>query len=135
MKKGYRELVEAAQEAKSHAYVPFSEFKVGAALLAANGEIFTGCNIENSSFGLTICAERVAVFKAISSAATKFKALAIVSDSIGPTPPCGSCRQVLSELAGNIDVVMPDTQMGSKIMKLASLLPHPFSRINLKQTI
>ena len=90
MKKEYRELVKAAHIAKISAYCPFSKFRVGAALLTTDGTIFTGCNIENSSYGLTICAERVAIFKAISSGASKFKAIAVVSDDLGFTPPCGA---------------------------------------------
>jgi cytidine deaminase len=134
MKKGYRELVEAAQKAKRHAYTPFSEFKVGAALLTADGQIFTGCNIENSSYSLTMCAERVAIFKAISHDALNFKAMAIVSDDPGFTPPCGACRQVVSDLAGNIDFVMMNSKKRFKIMKLSALFPFPFNGIHIKQS-
>jgi len=135
MKKEYRELADAAQNAKSNAYAPFSKFAVGAALLAADDRIFTGCNIENSSFGLTICAERVAIFNAISQGVSQFKAIAIVSDDPGFTPPCGACRQVLSDLAGNIDFVMMNASRRFKIMKLSSLLPYAFTGINLKQSL
>jgi cytidine deaminase len=134
MKKGYRELVEAAQKAKRHAYTPFSEFKVGAALLTADGQFFTGCNIENSSYSLTMCAERVAIFKAISHDALNFKAMAIVSDDPGFTPPCGACRQVVSDLAGNIDFVMMNSKKRFKIMKLSMLFPFSFTGIHLKQS-
>jgi cytidine deaminase len=134
MKKEYRELAEAAQKAKLNAYAPFSKFSVGAALLTADGQIFTGCNIENSSYGLTICAERVAIFKAISHGASKFKAIAIVSDDPGFTLPCGACRQVLSDLTGNIDFVMMNAKKRFKIIKLSLLLPFAFTRINLKQS-
>jgi cytidine deaminase len=132
MKKGYRELAEAAHRAKINAYVPFSKFSVGAALLTADGQIFTGCNIENSSYSLTICAERVAIFKAISYGVTKFKAIAVVSDNTCFTPPCGACRQVISDLAGDIDFVMMDAKMRFKIIKLSSLLPFAFTGIRLK---
>jgi cytidine deaminase len=132
MKKGYRELSEAAQKAKLHAYAPYSEFNVGAALLTADGQIFTGCNIENSSYGLTMCAERVAIFKAISHGASNFKAMAIVSDDPDFTLPCGACRQVLSDLAGNIDFVLMNTKQRFKIMKLNRLFPFAFTGANLK---
>ena len=134
MKKEYRELAEAAQKAKLYAYAPFSKFCVGAALLTADGQVFTGCNIENSSYGLTICAERVAIFKAISQGASKFNAIAIVSDDRGFTSPCGACRQVLFDLTGNIDFVMMNEKKRFKIVKLSSLLPFAFNRINLKQS-
>jgi len=134
MKKEYRELAEAAQNAKNNAYAPFSNFAVGAALLSTDGQIITGCNIENSSYGLTICAERVAIFNAISQGVSRFKAIAIVSDDSGFTPPCGACRQVLSDLAGNIDFIMMNARRQFKIMKLKSLLPYAFTGINLKQS-
>lgn len=134
MKKEYRKLADAAQKAKFNAYSPFSKFRVGAALLAENGTIFTGCNIENSSYGLTICAERVAIFNAISSGATNFTAIAVVSDNLGFTPPCGACRQVLSDLAGDIEFVMMDSKERLKILKLNSLLPFAFSGKNLKRS-
>jgi len=134
MKKEYRELIEAAQKAKLNAYAPYSKFRVGAAILTSKGQIFTGCNIEISSFSLTICAERVAIFKAISQGATKFKAIAIVSDDHNITPPCGACRQVIFELAGNIDFIMTNAKKRSKIMKINSLLPFAFSGINLRQS-
>jgi len=134
MKKEYQGLISAAKKAKLTAYAPYSKFHVGAAILTVDGQIFTGCNIENSSFSLTICAERVAIFNALAHGASKFKAIAIISDDHGFTPPCGACRQVLSELAGNIDFVMGDAKSRFKIMKLDSLLPFAFSGINLKQS-
>jgi cytidine deaminase len=135
MKKEYRELVKAAHIAKISAYCPFSKFRVGAALLTTDGTIFTGCNIENSSYGLTICAERVAIFKAISSGASKFKAIAVVSDDLGFTPPCGACRQVLLELAGNIDFVMMNSKSRTKVLKITSLLPFAFTEKNLERSL
>jgi cytidine deaminase len=135
MKKEYRELVKVAQRAKISAYSPFSKFRVGAALLTNDGTIFTGCNIENSSYGLTICAERVAIFKAISSGASKFVAIAVVSDDLGFTPPCGACRQVLLELAGDIDFVMMNSKNRHKILKISSLLPFAFTEKNLKRSL
>ena len=135
MKREYRELAKAAQRAKLNAYSPFSKFRVGAALLTKDGTIFTGCNIENSSYGLTICAERVAIFNAVSSGASRFSAIAVVSDDHGFTPPCGACRQVLSDLAGDIDFVMMDSKGRFKILRLASLLPFAFTAKNLKRSL
>jgi len=135
MKKEYRELAKAARDIKRNAFSPFSKFKVGAAILTEDGTIFSGCNIENSSYGLTICAERVAIFNAVSSGALKFTAIAIVSDDPDFTPPCGACRQVLLELAGNIDFVMMDSKNQYKIMKLTSLLPFAFTEKNLKRSL
>jgi cytidine deaminase len=135
MKKEYRLLIEEAQKVKLNAFAPYSKFRVGAALLTSDGRIFTGCNIENSSFSMTICAERVAVFNAISHGASNFKAIAVISDDSGFTPPCGACRQVLLELAGNIDFIMMNVKTKIKIVKLNSLLPFVFSGTNLKQSV
>jgi len=135
MKKEYRELAEAAQKAKLNAYAPFSKFRVDSALFTSDGQIFKGCNIENSSYGLTICAERIAIFKAISEGASKFKAIAIISDNPFFSFPCGACRQILSDLTGNIDFVMRNTKKQFKIIKLSSLLPFAFTGYNLKQSL
>ncbi len=132
--KKYHELVQQAKQAKNLAYAPYSKFRVGVALLAKNGTVYTGCNIENSSFGLTICAERTAAFKAVSEGITQFTAMAIVSDSKKFTPPCGACRQVLLELAGNIDFIMVDGNDKTKIVKLVSLLPLAFTTSDLLKT-
>jgi cytidine deaminase len=132
MNSGYKNIAIAAKKNKSKAYAPFSKFRVGAALLTTNNEIYNGCNIENSSYSLTVCAERVAVFNAISCGAVKFKAIAIASDAIGFTPPCGACRQVLLDLAGNIDIVLVDSKNKIKVIKLKSLLPHAFNRNYLR---
>jgi cytidine deaminase len=123
----YQVLINRAKTAARHARAPFSNFAVGAAIQTHEGKIYSGCNIENSSFGLTICAERVAIFKAISAGAKKFTAIAITSLSKKSCPPCGACRQVLWELAGNIDVVMVtgDDQIQHK--KLAELFPFAFN--------
>ncbi|MEX0736103.1 MAG: cytidine deaminase, partial [Bacteroidota bacterium] len=103
MKAQYIELVETARRAKRRAFAPYSHFHVGAALLSGNGRIYSGCNVEISTYALTICAERTAIFKAISEGERNFKAIAVVSDDPDFTPPCGACRQVLMDLAGNID--------------------------------
>jgi cytidine deaminase len=131
MRKQYRELADIARRAREFAYAPYSNFRVGAALLARNGRIFTGCNVENSSYGLTICAERTAIFKAYSEGIKQFSAIAVVSDDPGFTPPCGACRQVLMDLAGNIDFIMADRSKRLKVMKVKSLLPSAFTAKNL----
>jgi cytidine deaminase len=127
MKKIYHKLVMEAREAKINAHAPYSKFRVGSALLAKSGKIFTGCNIESSSFSLTICAERTAIFKAISEGERSFLAIAVVSDGHGYTPPCGACRQVLMDLAGNIDCIMINSKDQLKVTSLKSLLPLAFS--------
>jgi cytidine deaminase len=130
----YRELVKKAHEAKKRSFAPYSNFHVGAALLSATGEIYTGCNIEISTYALTICAERTAIFKAISEGERCFKAIAVVSDDPGYTPPCGSCRQVLMDLAGNIDFLMINGKGDVEILKMKTLLPHAFGKKNLDRT-
>ena len=130
----YKELAHLAVNAKKRSYAPYSRFRVGAALLTSEGEVFTGCNIEISTYALTICAERTAIFKAISEGRTKFKAIAVVSDDPGYTPPCGACRQVLMDLAGNIDFIMVNGRGAIKVLKMNSLLPHAFGQKNLERT-
>ena len=134
MAKLSQELVGKAQQAKKRAYVPYSQFPVGAALLASNGRIYTGCNVEISSYGLTICAERTAIFKAISEGERNFKAIAIVSNDPEIISPCGACRQVLWDLAGNIDVIMSTPKGKTKTQKLKTLIPYAFDSKNLKRT-
>ena len=128
----FNSLAEKAVEAKSVAYPPYSNFHVGAALLTENGKIYIGGNIETPSYNLTICAERTAVFKAFSEGERKFKAIAIASDAPEFCPPCGSCRQVLLDLCGDIDVVMINHKNELKVMKLSQLLPFPFGDKELK---
>ena len=135
MRKEYKQLVQIARRAKEFAHAPYSRFRVGAALLAENGRVFTGCNVENSSYGLTICAERNAIFKAYSDGVREFSAIAVVSDDPGFTPPCGACRQVLVDLAGNIDFVMANTRGKLKVMKINSLIPMAFTQVNLKRLL
>ena len=126
--------MKAAFLAKRRAYAPYSGFRVGAALLASDGRIYSGCNIEISTFGLTICAERTAIFKAVSEGDRNFKAIAVVSDDPEYTPPCGACRQVLMDLAGNIDFLMVNKAGKVRILKLNKLLPHAFGQRNLERT-
>ena len=128
---GLPELARLARQARNRAYAPFSRFKVGAALRAKSVEIVTGCNVENASYGLTICAERVAVFKAVSEGIRKFDAVAVVADSARLTPPCGPCRQILWEFCGDIVVHMVDLKGRSRTMKMSELLPLPFDKTNL----
>ena len=128
---GLRELARLAREARERAHAPYSKFKVGAALRAHDGEIVTGCNVENASYGLTLCAERVAVFKAVSEGMRRFYAIAVVADSRRLTPPCGPCRQILWEFCGDIWVHMSDLRGHTRMMRLSELLPFPFDRSNL----
>lgn len=120
------ELIYKAIDARQNAYAPYSRFPVGAAILAKNGKIYSGCNIENSSLGLTVCAERVALFKAVSDNETKFDAIAIVADTEQPVPPCGACRQVLTEFQPNLMVIITNIRFEKKIMSLSDLLPQAF---------
>jgi cytidine deaminase len=126
-----RELVRYAREARKRALAPYSKFKVGAALHARNGQIVTGCNIENATFGLTLCAERVAVFKAISEGLRRFDAIAVVARSGRPTWPCGPCRQILWEMCGDLVVVADDLAGHRLSLRLSELLPEPFDGRNL----
>ncbi len=128
----YRTLVSRARAAKRHSHSPYSRFRVGAAVLATSGKVYTGCNIENSSYGLTVCAERTALFKAVSEGEKSFVAMAIASDENSATPPCGACRQVIMDLAGDIDVVLSTSNGSFSVMKTRDLLPHPFGGNNLK---
>jgi len=119
-------MVALATEARGRAQARYSGFAVGAALKTRSGEIVTGCNIENASYGLSMCAERVAVFKAVSEGLHDFEAIAVVASSKRLTPPCGPCRQILWEYCGDILVHMADLQGRTRTMNLAKLLPLPF---------
>ena len=120
------DLVAAARRAREHADAAFSRFKVGAALETADGAVITGCNIENATYGLTMCAERVAIFKALSEGHRAFTRIAIVVDSERPTPPCGACRQVLWEFGGNLEVQLANLSQETGTHQLKDLLPLPF---------
>ena len=126
------ELIAAAAATRAYAQADYSGFKVGAALELADGTIVTGCNVENATYGLTLCAERVALVKALSDGFTKFKRIAIVADTRATTPPCGPCRQLLWEYCGDIDIVMANLDGPTARYKLASLLPLPFDARLLK---
>ena len=125
-------LVALARDARENAHAPYSKFKVGAALLAASGEIITGCNIENASYGLTMCAERVAMFKAISEGHKRFRRIVVVADTDDPTPPCGPCRQILWEFAGDIEVIIANLRRETARLRMKELLPLPFDGRLLK---
>jgi cytidine deaminase len=126
------DLLAAARRARDRAHAPFSHFKVGAALEAADGTVFTGCNIENATYGLTICAERVAMFKALSDGHRQFTRVAIVSDTHAPTPPCGACRQILWEFGGDLEIILGNLERETGRFKLSDLFPHPFDARLLK---
>jgi cytidine deaminase len=119
-------LYDKAVEARTKAHAPFSKFKVGAALRTESGRIYTGCNVENASYGLTICAERVAIFKAVSEGEKRFTALCVVADTDELTPPCGACRQIIWEFCGDIPVTMANLAGKSLEFSMGALLPHPF---------
>jgi cytidine deaminase len=120
------DLTAAARRAREHAHAPFSNFKVGAALETADGQVITGCNIENATYGLTMCAERVAMFKALSEGHRTFRRIAIVAATDAPTPPCGACRQILWEFGGDLEVILANTRRVTAQFRLSELLPHPF---------
>ena len=119
-------LAEAAIAARDHAHAPFSNFRVGAAIEAEDGRIFTGCNVESATYGLTVCAERVAAFKAISEGYRSFRCIVVVADTQEPTPPCGACRQVLWELGGDLEIILANLQTEKARHQLKALLPFPF---------
>lgn len=127
-----QELVLLAKEAMEKAYAPYSKFKVGAALLAKNGEVFLGCNVENASYGATICAERTAITKAISEGVKEFEKIAIVASSGDYAAPCGICRQVLYEFLPEGTVILDSDREGMKVMKLKELLPMGFRGEDIK---
>jgi cytidine deaminase len=117
------ELIQQARAARENAYAPYSKFPVGAAILTASGRVFTGCNVENLSFGLTVCAERNAVFAAVAAGERKFARLAIVSDSKTPVSPCGACRQVLAEFGLDLEICSTNLQGDRFEARLDQLLP------------
>jgi len=119
-------LIEAALAARENAHAPFSRFAVGAAIEDAAGRIHTGCNVENATYGLTICAERVAVFKAISEGARQFTRVAVAADTDRLTPPCGACRQILWEFCGDIELTLVNPRGAAETLRLKDLFPRPF---------
>jgi cytidine deaminase len=119
-------LAVSALVARMHAHAPFSNFLVGAALEDETGRVHTGCNVENATYGLTLCAERVAVFKAISEGARKFQRIAIATDTDNLTPPCGACRQILWEFCGDIEVILVNPRGKMETLQMKDLFPRPF---------
>jgi cytidine deaminase len=119
-------LISAAMQARENAHAPFSKFKVGAAVEDASGRIHSGCNVENATYGLTICAERVAIFKAVSEGARGFRRVAVVADTESLTPPCGACRQILWEFCGDVEIVLANLNGKAETMRLGALFPRPF---------
>lgn len=128
-----KELFEAACQVRLRAHAPFSRFKVGAAVLTEEGHIFGGCNVESASYGLTICAERAALFKAVSEGHRQFTALCVVADTPDITAPCGACRQVIWELCGDIPILLGNLQGHFELRQSRDLLPLPFDRNQLKK--
>ncbi len=130
----YAELIQIANKVKANSYSPYSKFRVGAALLTQEGEIYTGVNVENSSYGLTNCAERTAIFKAVSEGEKNFRTIVITSDADDFIPPCGACRQVLMEICGkDLEVVMTNNDNEIRILKIEELLPLSFNKDYLEK--
>ena len=124
-------LIAAAIKVRENAYAKFSNFQVGAALRTPSGKIYTGCNVENATYGLTVCAERVAIFKAISEGERRFDAIAVVTDTDTLTPPCGACRQIIWEFCGDIPVVLANLKGKTEVLRMSQLFPKPFDSSNL----
>ena len=124
-------LISGAQATRQNAYVPYSNFKVGAAVLTSGGEIYTGCNVENASYGLCICAERAAIFKAVSEGESELVAIAIIADTKEPVSPCGACRQVMAEF-GITKIIMCNLHDEQYIATLEELLPYSFTASSIK---
>ena len=122
------ELIARAVEVRENACAGYSHYQVGAALLASNGKVYTGCNVENSTYGLTVCAERVALWKALSEGERTFTQIAVVTSSEPPASPCGACRQVLWEFCGDLEVILANLQGFRKTLQLSEIFPRPFDR-------
>src|SRR5262249_44801038 len=122
------EVIHEAERARLNARAPYSGFKVGAALETRQGKIFTGCNVENSTYGLTVCAERVALWKAISEGESEFQRIAVVADTEILTPPCGACRQLLWEFCGDVEVILANLRGDQARHQLKALFPFPFDQ-------
>jgi cytidine deaminase, homotetrameric len=126
------ELLEAARRVRERAFTPYSNFKVGAALRTKGGKIYAGCNIESASYGLTVCAERVAIWKAVSEGESEFTEIAVVVDTENLTPPCGACRQIIWEFCGDVPVTLANLQGTTETLKMSELLPRAFDTKFLK---
>lgn len=132
MKHTEKELVDAAAEVRERAFAPYSNFSVGAAVETEDGEIYTGCNVESASYGLTVCAERVAIWKGVSEGEKKFSRLAVVVDTDELTPPCGACRQIIWEFCGDIPVILSNLHGKTETVQMSELLPRAFDSKFLK---
>lgn len=132
MKHTEEELIAAAAKVRENAYAPYSNFKVGAAVETDDGEIYTGCNVESASYGLTVCAERVAIWKGISRGVTKFGRVAVVVDTEELTPPCGVCRQIIWEFCGDVPVILSNLHGKTETVMMSELLPRAFDSKFLK---
>lgn len=119
-------LIAVARQARENAHAPYSNFRVGAALRAQSGRVYTGCNIENATYGLTLCAERVAIFKALSEGERGFAAIAVVADTDVLTPPCGACRQIIWEFCSDVEIVLANLKGKVEVHRAAALFPKPF---------
>jgi cytidine deaminase len=124
-------LISAAKQARENAHAPYSNFRVGAGLRANSGRIFGGCNVENATYGLTVCAERIAIFKAISEGERGFDAITVVTDTDALTPPCGACRQLIWEFCGDIPVILSNLKGKTETIQMKDLFPKPFDSSNL----
>ena len=127
----YEALITAATQSRENAHAAYSNFRVGAALRATSGRIFGGCNVENATYGLTVCAERVAIFKAISEGERGFDAIAVVTDAESLTPPCGACRQLIWEFCGDVPVILANLKGKTEVLGMRELFPKPFDSSNL----
>jgi cytidine deaminase len=127
----YETLIAAAKSVRENAHAAYSNFRVGAALRATSGRIFGGCNVENATYGLTLCAERVAIFKAISEGERGFDAIAVVTDTDALTPPCGACRQIIWEFCGGVPVILANLKGKVEIISMSELFPKPFDASSL----
>jgi cytidine deaminase len=126
------ELIKAAQDVREKAYAPYSDFKVGAAVRTKEGKIYTGCNVESASYGLTVCAERVAIWKAVSEGEKEFTHVAVVADTQELTPPCGVCRQIIWEFCGDIPITFANLNDKNETLQMKELLPRAFDTKFLK---
>ncbi len=132
MKIELENLIESAKQVRERAFAPYSNFKVGAAVQTKSGKIFTGCNVESASYGLTVCAERVAIWKAVSEGETEFEQIAVVAGTDELTPPCGACRQIIWEFCGNVPVTFANLKNKTETVPMKELLPRAFDTKFLK---
>lgn len=132
MEESEKKLIDAAATARERAYAPYSNFQVGAAVEAESGDIYIGCNVESASYGLTVCAERVAIWKGISCGEKRFKRIAVIVDTEELTPPCGVCRQIIWEFCGDVPVILSNLHGKTETIQMSELLPRAFDSKFLK---